>query len=189
MRFRPLPELQLPPRRRLSALDAVAQPRLQRGRVMPATVARRAEIRRAALRTMADRLAERPLKVATVAAATGVSERELQLVMIEAGLRFDEELRALRMEHAARLIKRRSRLAVVAPAVGYSHPNHLREPFEARFGVSPAVLRRGELARARYEKRRRASLPESPRSLRAFEAKMKSDAAAVDEVRRRLVAA
>lgn len=176
MRYQPLPDLRLPPRRRVSALDALARPTLTTTTRRSATAAHREGIRKAALAAMRDGLADRELTLKRVAATVGISERELQLILAEKGVAFENELREMRMEKAAKLIVPGRPIAEVASLVGYTHANHLRPPFVKRYGVSPSVLCRARTAHGRYESRRGASLPESRRSLLALDRAMKCDA-------------
>jgi AraC-like DNA-binding protein len=188
MPYQPLPDFRLPAHRGVSALDTLARPMLTAATTRSATAARRESIRNAALAAMRDGLADRELTLKRVAVAVGVSERELQLILVEKGVAFEAKLREMRMERAAKLIVPGRPIAEVASLVGYAHANHLRPPFMKRYGVSPSVLCRARTAHGRYESRRVASLPESRRSLLALDRAMKSDENLVALVQAQLLA-
>ena len=88
-----------------------------------------------------------------VAAETGISLRYLQKLFTERGSTCSELIFSLRLDHAARLVRRRASLGTnlplgeIAYACGFRDYTHFARKFRRRFGHAPGV-HSGELDRA-----------------------------------------
>jgi AraC-like DNA-binding protein len=80
-----------------------------------------------------------------VAAAVGISLRYLQKLFTERGSTCSEFIYSLRLDHAARLLKRRASLRTgqplseIAYASGFRDYTHFARRFRHRFGYAPGV--------------------------------------------------
>lgn len=86
---------------------------------------------------------ETPLPRAAIARAAGVGPRHLdRLFAAEQGTTFGAAYRALRLDHARRLLRQSPlSLAQIAYATGFSSPSHFSRAFRERHGTSPGAWR------------------------------------------------
>jgi AraC family transcriptional regulator, regulatory protein of adaptative response / methylphosphotriester-DNA alkyltransferase methyltransferase len=108
-----------------------------------ATPIRRGALLAEATIVLEQRHGEQGLSLGDVARQIATSERQLQRVFAElAGSSFREELTAVRMQHAARLL-RTTELAVgaVAPRVGYRQAAQFAKAFRRHHGQAPSAFR------------------------------------------------
>jgi AraC family transcriptional regulator of adaptative response / methylphosphotriester-DNA alkyltransferase methyltransferase len=115
-------------------------PRAQRA----ATPERRGALLGEATLAIEARYAEPDLSLGDVARQIATSDRQLQRVFAElAGSAFRDELAAVRMQHAARLLQG-SVLPIgeIARLVGYRQAAQFAKAFRRHHGVSPSVFRR-----------------------------------------------
>lgn len=107
----------------------------------PETRARRRALLRDAKALLRRRYRELDLDLAQVAEALGTSPRQLQRVFRDEG---DDDFRSyllkLRMEQAARMLKRGLAVRRIAPTVGYRKPSGLRQAFIRYYGVNPSTM-------------------------------------------------
>ena len=111
--------------------------------VRSATPARRGALLAEATLVLEQRHGEMGLSLGDVAHQIATSERQLQRVFAElAGSSFRDELTAVRMQHAARLL-RTTELAVsaIAPRVGYRQAAQFAKAFRRHHGQSPSAFR------------------------------------------------
>ncbi|MFD0258969.1 helix-turn-helix domain-containing protein [Kitasatospora indigofera] len=120
-------------------------PRLAGGRVewagppLPAELAGRLP---AAVRREVALDPARAWRLADMAAELGLAPRSLQRALGRAGRTFQGELTAVRLDVAARLIRRTGLpLAEIAAAAGFTDHPHLSRRFRARFGRTPQEFR------------------------------------------------
>ena len=109
-----------------------------------ATPRRRGALLAEATLAIEARFAEPDLALGDVASEIATSERQLQRVFAElAGSAFRDELAAVRMQHAARLLQATD-LAVgdIGRQVGYRQAVQFANAFRRHHGVSPSGLRR-----------------------------------------------
>ena len=126
-----------------SPVAAVASGAVQR-RQRTATSRRRSALLTDATLAIEARFAEPDLALSDVARQIATSERQLQRVLAElADSAFRDELAAVRMQHAARLLHT-SDLPVseIARRVGYRQPAQFAKAFRRHHGSSPTVFRR-----------------------------------------------
>lgn len=98
----------------------------------------------AVLALMEDRL-EEPARRATLAAAAGVSERQLErLFARHLGAGIGETYLRLRLAHAENLLRSTSlSITDVGLAAGFQSSSHFSRAFRARYGQSPQAFRQG----------------------------------------------
>jgi AraC-like DNA-binding protein len=105
---------------------------------------RRRAVFAAACAVIRERYRDPDLALADVAAAVGVSTRQLQRVFREVGgENFRSCLLRVRMERAAALLGRENEplpVHVVARHVGYRQASGLRQAFRRHFGVNPSTI-------------------------------------------------
>jgi AraC family transcriptional regulator of adaptative response / methylphosphotriester-DNA alkyltransferase methyltransferase len=109
------------------------------------TPVRRGALLAEATMVLEQRHGERGLSLAEVARQIATSERQLQRVFAElAGSSFRDELTAVRMQHAARLL-RTTELPVgtIAARVGYRQAAQFTKAFRRHHGQTPSVFRYG----------------------------------------------
>ncbi|HET7369837.1 MAG TPA: AraC family transcriptional regulator [Gammaproteobacteria bacterium] len=98
-----------------------------------------------ALRYMERRHTDRGLSAASVASAFGISKSLLYARFAECGLRFSLELRRIRCERAAQILRDRDRrhwnIEAVAQAVGFSGSTALIRVFRDHYTETPARYR------------------------------------------------
>jgi AraC-like DNA-binding protein/anti-anti-sigma regulatory factor len=113
--------------------------RPQRG----ATLRRRGALLAEATLAIEARFAEPDLALGDVAREIATSERQLQRVFAElAGTAFRDELAAVRMQHAARLLQTTDRaVGDVGRQVAYRQAAQFARAFRRHYGVSPSVFR------------------------------------------------
>ncbi|HEY4445466.1 MAG TPA: helix-turn-helix domain-containing protein [Steroidobacteraceae bacterium] len=106
-------------------------------------------------RIMGDRFADPNFGPNDVAAETGISLRYLQKLFTERGSTCSELIFALRLDYAARLVRRRTSLGTrqplseIAYACGFRDYTHFARKFRHRFGHAPgAQLDTGESTRS-----------------------------------------
>ena len=125
-------------RRPVRAATAVPEGHEQR----EATAARRSALLAEATLVIEARHAEPNLTVADVARDIATSSRQLQRVLAEHGAAFRDEVTAIRMQHAAVLLRTTDLLvAEVGRRVGYRQASHFGRAFRRHHGVTPAALR------------------------------------------------
>lgn len=113
-----------------------------------ASTAERYRVHHPALVGVLEKMAETveaPLSRSAMARVAGVSPRHLdRLFARQMGSTFSAEYRALRLDHAMRLL-RQSALGVaeIAFATGFSSAGHMTRQFKTRFGTTPREARRG----------------------------------------------
>ena len=94
-----------------------------------------------------DRFADPDFGPYEAAAEAGISLRYLQKLFTVRGSTCGDFIRSLRLDHAARLIKRRASmktgqpLSVIAYACGFRDYTHFARFFRRRFGHAPGVAR------------------------------------------------
>jgi anti-anti-sigma factor len=111
-----------------------------------ATPRRRGALLAEATLAIEARFAEPDLALGDVASEIATSERQLQRVFAElAGSAFRDELAAVRMQHAARLLQATD-LAVgdIGRQVGYRQAAQFANAFRRHHGVSPSMFRRAQ---------------------------------------------
>jgi AraC family transcriptional regulator of adaptative response / methylphosphotriester-DNA alkyltransferase methyltransferase len=130
-----------PPR---SPVPAVASAAVQVRRQRPATSRRRSALLTDATLAIEARFAEPDLALSDVARQIATSERQLQRVLAElADSAFRDELAAVRMQHAARLLQASDlTISEIAGRVGYRQPAQFAKAFRRHHGSSPTVFRR-----------------------------------------------
>ena len=114
-----------------------------------ATPARRGALLAEATLVLEQRHGEMGLSLGDVARQIATSERQLQRVFAElASSSFRDELTAVRMQHAARLL-RTTELPVgaIAPRVGYRQAAQFAKAFRRHHGQSPSAFRAAAHAR------------------------------------------
>ena len=111
------------------------------------TERRRIALLQAAERAIRHRYAEFDLGLIEIAEAVGTSPRQLQRVFREVGdTDFRSYLLKIRMEHAHRLLSRRTGFwstRKVARAVGYREASGLRWQFKRFYGYNPSEIKTG----------------------------------------------
>ncbi len=92
-----------------------------------------------------------PLQLSDVADAVGLNASYVSdLFSTTLGVTFHHYLEELRLAKAKELLlDPRIQVREVAPAVGYSNPNHFRSVFRTRVGSSPSAWRYGSGATKR----------------------------------------
>jgi AraC family transcriptional regulator of adaptative response / methylphosphotriester-DNA alkyltransferase methyltransferase len=138
-------------RERLAAVDAPRSPvavgagrAVEARRQRAATSGRRGALLTDATLVIEARCAEPDLTLSDVARQIATSERQLQRVFAElADSAFRQELAAVRMQHAARLLQA-SELPVseIARRVGYRQPAQFAKAFRRHYDSAPSVFRR-----------------------------------------------
>jgi len=87
-----------------------------------------------------------------------VSRRQLQRAFTEAGTSVQEQLHAVRMEHAAELLRETTMpVAEITRCVGYRHSAQFAKAFRRYYGLAPTQWRK----RARREAEGRYASPKS----------------------------
>lgn len=91
-----------------------------------------------------EHLADRDLSAGTVAAATGISERQLSRIFGVTGVSVPQYIRGRRLELARSLLAGGSAGSTLeaARAAGFASPAHFSQAFQQRFGVSAGTVRR-----------------------------------------------
>jgi AraC family transcriptional regulator, positive regulator of tynA and feaB len=95
---------------------------------------------------MRGRFAETELTIGAIAAEVGIRPRYLQKLFTAKGLTCRNYILSLRLEHAAQLLQRRSRLQTgqsigeVAFACGFNDYTYFSRVFRRRFGVVPSAM-------------------------------------------------
>jgi AraC-like DNA-binding protein len=99
---------------------------------------------RRAVEEIEHRFAEITLDRAQVAAAAGVSERQLSRLFAAQGTTFAEHVHAHRLQAAEALLvsEPRTPVAAIARRCGFASPSHFARVFKARTGVTPLELQR-----------------------------------------------
>lgn len=99
---------------------------------------------RRAMQEIARRYDDVALVRAQVAAAAGVSERQLSRLFAAQGETFAEHVQTHRLQAAEALLVSESRTSVaeIARRCGFVSPSHFSRSFKARFGVTPLELQR-----------------------------------------------
>ncbi|GGG60123.1 AraC family transcriptional regulator [Kocuria dechangensis] len=99
---------------------------------------------RRALQEIDRRFADVSLNRAQVAAAAGVSERQLARLFAARGETFAEHLLAHRLQAAEALLvsEPHTPVAQIARRCGFASPSHFARSFKARTGVTPSELQR-----------------------------------------------
>jgi len=89
-------------------------------------------------------LADRDLSAGRVAAATGISERQLSRIFAATGVSVPQYIRHRRLELARSILVTGAAesTADAARAAGFSSPAHFSQAFQQRFGVSAGSVRR-----------------------------------------------
>jgi AraC family transcriptional regulator, regulatory protein of adaptative response / methylphosphotriester-DNA alkyltransferase methyltransferase len=130
-----------PPR---SPVAAVASGAVQVRRQRTTTWRRRSALLTDATLAIEARFAEPDLALRDVARQIATSERQLQRVLAElADSAFRDELAAVRMQHAARLLQASDlTISEIARRVGYRQPAQFAKAFRRHHGSSPTVFRR-----------------------------------------------
>lgn len=130
---------------RMSRTDALVSPAGGVRGPRAATSARRARLLAEAALAIEARYAEPELALGDIARHIATSERQLQRIFAELGASaFRDELTAVRMQHAARLLHD-SHMTVgeIARHVGYRQASQFSKAFRRFYGVTPtAFLRR-----------------------------------------------
>jgi AraC-like DNA-binding protein len=99
---------------------------------------------------MRERFADPDFGPFDVAVQTGISLRYVQKLFTERGTTCTQFLYSLRLDHAARLLRRRAHLGKAQPlseiayACGYNDYSHFARAFRRRFGFSPSGLAAGQ---------------------------------------------
>lgn len=85
----------------------------------------------------------RELSLSEVAAAVGLSEKYMNLLVKDVtGLTLNQLIIGLRMEEAARLLKNPlHRIYEICERIGYTDQDHFRESFKKQYGVTPTEYR------------------------------------------------
>jgi AraC family transcriptional regulator, regulatory protein of adaptative response / methylphosphotriester-DNA alkyltransferase methyltransferase len=136
----PVPGAHAAARPARAARPRAGLPRAQRA----ATPERRGALLAEATLAIEARYGEPDLALGDVARQIATSERQLQRVFAElAGSSFRDELAAVRMQHAARMLQG-TVLAVgdIGRLVGYRQPAQFAKAFRRHHGVSPSAFRR-----------------------------------------------
>lgn len=91
-----------------------------------------------------EHLADRDLSATTVAAATGISERQLSRIFAATGVSVPQYIRGRRLELARSILVAGSVHSTIdaARAAGFASPAHFSQAFQKRFGVSAGSVRR-----------------------------------------------
>src|SRR6185312_12321053 len=113
------------------------------------TAARRSGLLAEATLVIEARHADPTLTVADVARDIATSSRQLQRVFTDHGGGFREEVTAIRMQHAAVLLRTTDLpVAEVGRRAGYRQATHFGKAFRRHHGVSPTALRQAAVAAA-----------------------------------------
>ncbi|MCD9020732.1 response regulator transcription factor [Cohnella silvisoli] len=96
-----------------------------------------------AVRYVKEQYMRRELALSDVAAAVGLSDKYMNLLVKEVtGMTINHLIIGLRMEEAARLLKDPvNRIYEICERIGYTDQDHFRESFKKQFGLTPTEYR------------------------------------------------
>ncbi|RED64843.1 response regulator transcription factor [Cohnella lupini] len=100
-----------------------------------------------AIQYMKEQYTRRELSLSDVAAAVGLSEKYMNLLVKDVtGATINHLIIGLRMEEAARLLKNpMNRIYEICERIGYTDQDHFRESFKKQYGLTPTEYRNQHL--------------------------------------------
>jgi two-component system, response regulator YesN len=108
----------------------------------PSTIRARRDLLRRAKAAVRERYSEFDLILDDIAEDVGASRRQLQRVFIELqGESFRAYLLRIRMQEAARRLRRGGTVRATAPRVGFRKPSGLRQAFLRFYGANPSSVK------------------------------------------------